>query len=61
MALQFVTDYPEGAPVRVNDIRGKRLAHFPYTVLYRVIGNHIFVLAVACQLRHPAHYDDRLS
>jgi hypothetical protein len=45
----------------MRDIRGKRLIHFPYTVLYRIVGEFVFVLAVASQLRDPASYDDRLS
>lgn len=59
-ALQFVREYPDGAPVRERDVRAKRLLHFPYTILYRVVGESVFVLAVACQLRDPDAYDDRL-
>ena len=47
--------------MHAGDVRAKRLLHFPYTLLYRIVGQYLFVLAVASQLRDPSSYDDRLA
>lgn len=60
-AIHFLLEYPLGAPIRQFDVRAKTLAHFPYTILYRVIGDRVFVLAIAHQSRDPEYYSDRLS
>ncbi|HEX8410662.1 MAG TPA: hypothetical protein VF883_17495 [Thermoanaerobaculia bacterium] len=31
-AINDVLEYPLGAPLRQQDVRAKRLAHFPYTI-----------------------------
>lgn len=59
-AIQYISEYPTGAPLIAERTRAKVLRGFPYTVLYIVEGQTIFVLAVANQYRDPAHYDDRL-
>jgi plasmid stabilization system protein ParE len=50
-ALQYLIVNPLGAPVRVDDVRAKRLLHFPYTIFYRVHDRHVFVLTIAHQAR----------
>lgn len=59
--MQYVITYPLGAPVHAYDVRGKRLQHFPYTILYRVHEGRIFVLAIAHQARDPEYYANRFG
>jgi plasmid stabilization system protein ParE len=60
-ALQYLLTYPLGAPVRTGNVRAKVLAHFPYTIVYRVVGRTIFVLAIADQRRDPDFYAARFE
>ena len=61
-ALRFLIEHPLGAPVRDRDVRAKRLMHFPYTILYRVVGREaIFVLALSNQARDPEFYEARFD
>lgn len=60
-AINFLLKYPLGAPIRQRDVRAKTLAHFPYTILYRVIRDRVFILAIANQSRDPDYYANRLS
>jgi len=53
--------YPLGAPVHSGDTRAKTLLHFPYTILYRVVGSRIFVVGIADQRRDPDYYADRIQ
>ncbi len=60
-ALHYVFEYPLGAPIRKRDVRGKRLLHFPYTILYRVDGQHVFVLGIVHQAQDPESYASRFD
>jgi plasmid stabilization system protein ParE len=60
-ALQFIATYPLGAPFHAGDTRAKVLLHFPCSILYRVVGNRVFVVAIADQRRDPDYYADRIS
>lgn len=59
-ALQYVMDYPEGAPILSGDFRARVVRGFPYSVIYQVAGEHILVIAVANQHRDPEHLRPRL-
>lgn len=59
-ALNYLIEYPEGAPVLDDDFRAKVLRGFPYSLIYRVSRAEILVLAVANQHRDPALVLDRL-
>jgi plasmid stabilization system protein ParE len=48
------TDWAEG-----DGIRRYHLKHFPYTLMYEVIGQRVTVLAVAHQRRRPGYWQDR--
>jgi plasmid stabilization system protein ParE len=60
-ALRYILEYPFGAPIRDREVRGKRLLHFPYTILYRIAGQHLFVVAIAHQARDPELYGSRFD
>lgn len=48
-------DWPEDA----DGTRHYHLRHFPYTVMYEVIGQRVTVLAIAHQRRRPGYWQDR--
>jgi toxin ParE1/3/4 len=58
-ALSRVAENPEiGSPMR----RGARkllVRRFPYLVIYRVLPDHVLVLAIGHQRRHPDFWLDR--
>lgn len=60
-ALQYVTAYPLDAAAHSHDVRGRRLMHFPYTVLYRVHDHSILFPPIAHQSREPEHYASRFE
>ena len=46
-------------PCDEDGIRKYHLKHFPYTLMYELIGTEVTVLAVAHQRRRPAYWRDR--
>ena len=48
-AVQFLEQFPHGAPELSGEIRGKTLVRFPHSLLYVVDGNEVVILAVAHQ------------
>lgn len=59
-ALLFIQLHPEAAP-RVDKSRRRFvLSQFPYYILYRVFpGEHLRILAVGHQNRHPRYWRGR--
>jgi toxin ParE1/3/4 len=47
-----------GRPVG-DDIRGRLVRRFPYSVLYRIREDHIRILAIGHQKRRPFYWRDR--
>ena len=52
-AVQFIEEFPMGAPSIDQQIRGKVLVRFPHTLLYLVGKAEIVILAVAHQNQDP--------
>ena len=50
---------PNAGTIVVNDIRRRLLRQFPYSVVYRVESQRIFVLAVAHWSRKPGYWKKR--
>ena len=48
-------DWPEDA----NGTRHDHLRHFPFTVMYEVLGRNVTVYAIAHQRRRPGYWQDR--
>ncbi len=46
-------------PQDEDGTRHYHLRHFPYTVMYEVIGQNVTVLAIAHQRRRPGYWQDR--
>lgn len=59
-ATRNIEEYPEIAPVVDLGVRAKLLTRFPYSLMYVVDENELFILAVAHQSRRPAYWADRL-
>lgn len=58
-AVAFAFTHPEaGAPV-ADGFRRVVVRRFPYSVVYRSKGDHIYIIAVAHQRRHPNYWNDR--
>lgn len=60
-ALQFIADYPEGAPIFVGSLRAKTLARFPYSVVYDIKSDRLLVMAIVDERRKPGTYDDHFQ
>lgn len=48
-AVEFLEQFPHGAPEISSDLRGKILMRFPHTLLYVIHENEVVILAVAHQ------------
>ncbi len=59
-ATRTIEEYPEIAPIVDLGVRAKLLVRFPYSLMYVVDENELFILAVAHQSRRPAYWADRL-
>ena len=59
-ATRYIERYPEIAPVIERDVRAKVLTRFPYTLMYVVQPQELFIVAVAHQSKRPAYWTDRL-
>ncbi len=51
---------PESSPIARGPARKKPLARFPYSIIYSIIDDDVFVLAVAHSRRRPFYWQDRL-
>lgn len=58
---ELIEQYPEIAPVIDQDVRGKGLDRFPYTLMYVVETEELFIVAVAHQSKRPGYWMDRLE
>jgi plasmid stabilization system protein ParE len=55
-----IEQYPEIAPLIERGVRAKAFISFPYSILYVVGPNELFIVAVAHQSKRPAYWVDRL-
>lgn len=60
-ATRYIERYPEIAPVIDEGVRAKVLVRFPYSLMYVVDEQELFIVAVAHQSKRPAYWLDRLS
>ena len=59
-ATRLIERYPEIAPVTDFDVRAKVLSRFPYSLMYVVEVDELFILALAHQSRRPGYWADRV-
>lgn len=57
--LDFIVDQPQAGTIVLNDIRRRLLRQFPYSIVYRVESERVFVLAVAHWSRKPGYWKKR--
>ena len=60
-AVDQVLEFPQSAPVVRGHVRGKVVSKFPYTLMYRVDGDKVVILAVAHQKQRPEYWVDRIG
>ena len=59
-AARIIEQYPEIAPEIEDGVRAKVLLEFPYSLMYVVATDGLFILAVAHHSRRPRYWADRL-
>lgn len=58
--VKAATRYPEIAPIIDREVRAKVLTRFPYSLMYVVEPQELFIVAVAHQSKRPGYWADRL-
>jgi plasmid stabilization system protein ParE len=58
-AIKSIAEAPERWPVTDRGERRFLLSRFPYSILYRVRADEVFITAVAHQKRRPGYWRDR--
>lgn len=58
-ALPRIRSWPQGWPVLRGEVRKYVLTRFPYKLLYSVETDHLFIIALAHNHRHPDYWTDR--
>ncbi|MBC8031255.1 MAG: type II toxin-antitoxin system RelE/ParE family toxin [Pyrinomonadaceae bacterium] len=53
--------FPEAGPIDRANIRKRLVSGFPFTILYEIQPDRIFVAAVMHQHRRPGYWRDRLE
>jgi plasmid stabilization system protein ParE len=67
LAVDWIIDRPQTYPLAEDRPPGVecrnlvRLGRFPYRVVYAVVGDEIYFVAVAHHHRKPAYWQDRLD
>jgi toxin ParE1/3/4 len=59
-ATRYIEKYPEIAPIIEEAVRAKVLVKFPYSLMYVVEEQELYILAVAHQSKRPAYWADRI-
>jgi plasmid stabilization system protein ParE len=60
-AIRFIVERPEMGREIVKGRRKIVMARFPYSLIYTIDSNEIFILAVAHQRRRPGYWQGRLE
>ncbi|HEY0141596.1 MAG TPA: type II toxin-antitoxin system RelE/ParE family toxin [Thermoanaerobaculia bacterium] len=60
-ATTYIERYPEIAPVIADGVRAKVLVRFPYTIMYVVGRDELFIVSIAHQSKEPAFWADRIK
>jgi plasmid stabilization system protein ParE len=60
-ALSVLLDAPERWRILEADVRRYPMRRFPYFIYYRVLPDHVRILAFAHHRRHPEYWRERLT
>ncbi|NPC56026.1 type II toxin-antitoxin system RelE/ParE family toxin [Caenimonas soli] len=58
-AIDGLSETAEDWPEDQDGFRHYHLRHFPYTVMYEVLGRNVTVFAIAHQRKRPGYWHDR--
>jgi toxin ParE1/3/4 len=58
-AVELISERPEAGPPYIGIARRFLLRRFPFFVVYRVLGEHIQIVAVAHARRRPGYWRER--
>jgi plasmid stabilization system protein ParE len=58
-AVDLISERPEAGPRYVANTRRILLRRFPFFVVYRVLGDHVQIVAVAHARRRPGYWRER--
>jgi plasmid stabilization system protein ParE len=58
-AIQNIVGYPDAWPIIDEDVRRCLVNRFPYSVLYSIEQNKVFILAIMHLRRHPDYWKHR--
>ena len=59
-AINDIQRHPEAWPIIEKDIRRHQFLHFPHSIIYRKLSDHIRVLAVMHQHQEPDYWKSRI-
>jgi hypothetical protein len=59
-STQRILGFPISGPIERSQIRKSLVRGFPFTILYEVHSDHIFIAAVMHQRRKPGYWKNRL-
>lgn len=60
-ALQDINDFPEAWPqIENSSVRSKPIRGYPYSIIYLIDPDAIYIIAVAHQHKEPMYWIDRL-
>ena len=60
-AIEQVTTRPHSWPTVEGEVRRHIVEIFPYSLIYLIETDHVLILAVAHQSRHPEYWKDRIN
>ena len=58
-AVNQLLEFPESTSLIRGDVRGRIVARFPYTLMYRILDEVVVILAVAHHRQRPEFWVDR--
>lgn len=58
--MHRLIEHPQAAPIALEPVRKRRVPRFPYSVVYSVRDDRIFISAIAHNSRRPFYWEDRL-
>ena len=61
LSIESILRAPNRCKILEADVRRYVMRRFPYAILYRVLPDHLRVLAFKHHSRHPNYWRDRLS
>jgi toxin ParE1/3/4 len=60
-AISLIREAPERWRIVEADVRRYLMPHFPFALYYRVLPDHIRILAFKHHSRHPDYWRDRIT